>query len=110
MMELKEQYYDDDEFNKKLLEEREQDIITISNDINMVNTIFSDLGKLVAEQQENIDDIENNINNSKTNTEDGVNQIKKASNYQKSCNKCNLYILFSMIIILTVIILVISLQ
>ena len=93
MMELKEQYYNEDDFNKKLLEEREQDIISISNDINKVNTIFSDLGKSVVEQQENIDDIENNINNSKTNTEDGVHQLEKAFNYQKSCNKCNLYIL-----------------
>ena len=94
----------------KLLEEREQDIIGISNDINMVNTIFSDLGKLVVEQQESIDDIENNINNSKTKTEDGVNQLEKASNYQRSCNKCNLYILFSMIIILIVIILVVTIH
>lgn len=110
MMELKEHRFNDDEFNQKLLEEREEDIINISKNVNMVNTIFSNLSKLVAEQQENIDDIENSIDDSKRNTKDGVNQLEKASNYQKSCNKCNLYILCLMIIILTVIILVISLH
>ena len=105
-LQLHEQWYDEDEFNQKLLKEREQDIINISDNVNKVNTIFNDLGKLVTEQQEDIDDIENNINNSKTNTEDSVHQLEKASTYQKACNKCNLYILCIIIIILIVIILI----
>ena len=81
-MELKTVEYNEQQF----LQDREREIQTTAEDVIKVNTIFSDLAKLVANQQENIDDIESNINDSFSKTEEGVNQLTIAKRHQKMRN------------------------
>ena len=84
--------YEEEDFQTKLMEERERDITNITKDIHTVKDIFVDLGNLVQDQQHNVDDIENQINASLLDTEKGVNQLDKAKNNQSTRNKCGFYI------------------
>jgi t-SNARE complex subunit (syntaxin) len=97
--------YDHEQF----LKDREEEIITTSENVVKINTIFSDLANIVSSQQDNIDDIENNITSSLSKTEDGVVQLNKAKNYQKITNKCCLYLLCFVLFFLFLLILYIFL-
>ena len=102
-VELKLIEYDHEQF----LKDREEEIITTSENVVKINTIFSDLANLVSSQQDNIDDIENNITSSLSKTEDGVDQLNKAKKYQKITNKCYLYLLFFVLFFLFLLILIV---
>ena len=104
-MELKTVEYDEQQF----LQDREREIQATAENVIKVNTIFSDLAKLVANQQENIDDIESNINDSLSKTEEGVNQLTIAKRHQKMRNNCFLYVLCIAIFFLFMIVLYIFL-
>ena len=90
-IELKEVYLNEEEF-VNVMKQREKDIEKISSDIFKVHEIFSDLGKLVNEQQEDIDKIESQTEQALLETNKGVKHLNKASKNQIKSNKCYLYI------------------
>lgn len=94
--------YTENDHYKYIAEERERDIIETAENVNKVNTIFKDLGKLVTEQQESVNDIENQINDARGNTEKGVSQLKRAELHQRKLNKCYCYLLIGGSIILLI--------
>tara|TARA_B100000900_G_scaffold326138_1_gene286086 strand:+ start:54 stop:410 length:357 start_codon:yes stop_codon:yes gene_type:complete len=90
-IELKEVYLNEEEF-VTVMKQREKDIEKISSDIFKVHEIFSDLGKIVNEQQEDIDNIESQTEQSLLETNKGLQQLNKASKNQIKFNKCYLYV------------------
>jgi len=72
------------EINNSLIDERNKGIQEIEKQVVQVHEIFTDLAKLVDEQGEMIDSIESNVENSVEHVKHGVQEISKASDYQKS--------------------------
>ncbi|KAG7393461.1 hypothetical protein PHYBOEH_006065 [Phytophthora boehmeriae] len=71
--------------NEALIEEREQDINKIHQSVAQVNEIFRDLAAIVQDQQGAIDDIETHVHESMQQTQQGLEQVKKASDAQSYC-------------------------
>ena len=71
--------------NEALIEEREKDIGRIHQSVAQVNEIFRDLAAIVQEQQTAIDDIETHVHESLQQTQQGLAEVKKASEMQRSC-------------------------
>lgn len=71
--------------NEALIEEREKDIDKIHQSVAQVNEIFRDLAMIVQEQQSSIDDIENHVHESLAQTQHGLDEVRKASEMQRSC-------------------------
>ncbi|PVD33920.1 hypothetical protein C0Q70_05182 [Pomacea canaliculata] len=65
-----------------LLREREERIRQLESDILDVNEIFRDLGAMISEQGEVLNDIEANVERAYSNVETGNEQLIKASEYQ----------------------------
>ena len=104
LVECKYILYNDNEYQHHMMGEREKDIVQISSDINKVHAIYSDLGNMVNDQQEQVDDIENQINNAADNTDKGVNQLTKAAKNQRTRSTCCFYILITGVILLVIVI------
>lgn len=71
--------------NEALIEEREQDINKIHQSVAQVNEIFRDLAAIVQDQQGAIDDIESHVHESMQQTQQGLDEVKKASDMQSYC-------------------------
>uniref|UniRef100_H3H2N0 t-SNARE coiled-coil homology domain-containing protein n=1 Tax=Phytophthora ramorum TaxID=164328 RepID=H3H2N0_PHYRM len=71
--------------NEALIEEREQDIGKIHQSVAQVNEIFRDLAAIVQDQQASIDDIETHVHESMQQTQQGLDEVKKASDMQGYC-------------------------
>ncbi|RLN60266.1 hypothetical protein BBP00_00006092 [Phytophthora kernoviae] len=71
--------------NEALIEEREQDINKIHQSVAQVNEIFRDLAAIVQDQQGAIDDIETHVHESMQQTQQGLEQVKQASDAQSYC-------------------------
>jgi hypothetical protein len=71
--------------NEALIEEREKDIERIHQSVAQVNEIFRDLAAIVQEQQASIDDIETHVNDSLQQTQQGLDEVRKASEMQRTC-------------------------
>ncbi|KAF1779604.1 hypothetical protein JG688_00004940 [Phytophthora aleatoria] len=71
--------------NEALIEEREQDINKIHQSVAQVNEIFRDLAAIVQDQQGAIDDIETHVHESMQQTQQGLDEVKKASDAQGYC-------------------------
>jgi len=74
----------DRQFMDSLIADREQGIREIEKAVVEVNEIFRDLSNLVHEQGAMIDNIESNIEESVVKTSEGVEELRKANDYQKS--------------------------
>lgn len=98
--------------NEKLLDERNKAIDKISTDVVQVNEIFNDLALLVTQQGTHLDNIENNIINSKINIEKGKNIIVKIDKKDKKKGKflCNIIYFCIIINLIFLCILIIKLQ
>lgn len=71
------------EFNQAIIRDREQGIKEVEKAVQEVHEIFVDLSNLVVEQGVFIDNIESNVDSAHNNVSSGVQEIKKASEYQK---------------------------
>lgn len=100
------------EFNDAVIADRETGIKQIEQTITEVNEIFTDLANLVHEQGFMIDNIESNIESTVHNTAEGVVQLRKASEHQKSArNKmCWLALIIAIIAGVLTLILVLSIK
>eukprot|EP00911_Craspedida_sp_UC1_P002231 UC1_evm2s1699 len=88
------------------IEEREEGIKELESQMLEVNDIFKDLGNIIVEQGEMLDNIEYNMTATSTHVDNGREQLGKASRYQKKArNKmmCLLVIVVIAAAILTVI-------
>lgn len=72
------------ELNETIIKERNEEIEQIYKEVLVINDIFKDLNKLVAEQTEPIYKIEEQIDKTLKQTENGVENLKKAEKYYSS--------------------------
>jgi len=100
----------EEEYQTQMIKEREEEIIQTSKDINTVNVIFKDLNALVTLQQGAVDDIENQVNQSVENTSNGLDQLTKAKQNQKTRNTCYMYAFGFSIFLIFIIFLVIKIH
>lgn len=97
----------EEEINLTLLREREDAVRKLESDIVDVNSIFKDLATMVHEQGEIIDSIEANIESASVNVGEGVQQLSKARQSQRSARKKTCFLIVFLVIVLTVIVTVI---
>lgn len=58
-----------------LIRERHEDILSLSTEMNQVQTVFKDLAEMIADQGEMIEDIESNVTSAAEQSKQGVRQI-----------------------------------
>ena len=61
------------------MREREEEIRNINRGMHQVNEIYKDLAHIVGSQQEQIDSIETQMEDARTNAESGLEQVEKAN-------------------------------
>lgn len=83
--------------------QREIEINKIANSVIELNSIFKDMDKVVTNQGELVDNIENNIYNTVEHTRLANRELHKANMWDKKRRKCN-FILFVIMIIVIIII------
>jgi len=74
----------EDKINEEIMREREEEIKNIHKGMHQVNEIYKDLAHLVDSQQEGIDQIETQMENTKENTASGLKHIEKANESSQS--------------------------
>ena len=96
------------EENTMAIKRREEEISSVVQSIQDLNTIFRDLASMVSEQGEVVDRIDYNIENPTIKVEQGVEQLRKASKYQANNRKmkCIFILGLSLILLLFLLILV----
>ncbi|EGG22490.1 syntaxin 7 [Cavenderia fasciculata] len=72
------------EYQNSIIQEREDGIRQIEQSIVEINEIFMDLSNLVSEQGVMLNTIEHSLESTVMNTQEGVVQIKQASQHQRS--------------------------
>lgn len=77
-----------DRLNESIMREREEEIRKINKGMHQVNEIYKDLAHIVGSQQEQIDSIETQMEDSRANAESGLGQIQKANEKFGSSNCC----------------------
>ena len=95
------------EENTQYLRRREQEISSIVQSIQDLNTIFKDLAGMVSQQGEIVDRIDYNIENAGIKVEEGLEQLKKASKYQKTNRKMKCIVLLGVTLIILIFLLII---
>jgi len=76
-----------EKLNQEIMREREEEIRNINRGMHQVNEIYKDLAHIVGSQQEQVDQIENQMEQSKANAEQGLSHIQKA-NLKASQSQC----------------------
>jgi len=97
------------DFQESLIVEREEEIRGIEQGITELNEIFRDLGTMVSQQGEMIDDIEVYVGNTATSTKAADQELTQAARYQKGARNKACCLLLILAIILTVVLLAIFL-
>lgn len=64
---------------EEIMREREEEIRKINRGMHQVNEIYKDLAHIVGSQQEQVDNIETQMEESRANAESGLSQIEKAN-------------------------------
>eukprot|EP00797_Seminavis_robusta_P005485 Sro1362_g266280.2 (250) ;mRNA; r:11908-12805 len=68
-----------DRLAEEIMREREAEIRNINQGMHQVNEIYKDLAHIVGSQQEQIDTIETQMEESRANAEQGLKQVEKAN-------------------------------
>jgi hypothetical protein len=68
-----------DRMNADIMREREEEIRNINRGMHQVNEIYKDLAHIVGSQQEQVDNIETQMEESRVNAESGLQQVEKAN-------------------------------
>lgn len=71
--------------HEEIMREREEEIRNINRGMHQVNEIYKDLAHIVGDQQEQIDTIETQMEDSKANAEKGLAHVVKANDKASSC-------------------------
>ncbi|ODV89083.1 hypothetical protein CANCADRAFT_3722 [Tortispora caseinolytica NRRL Y-17796] len=90
------------EYQRALIEEREEEIREIEQGVSEINEIYRDLGTIVAEQGTIVDNIEANISNVAVHTQGASRELAKASRKQRESRyrRCCLLVILSVILLI----------
>uniref|UniRef100_A0A7S3PAK1 t-SNARE coiled-coil homology domain-containing protein n=1 Tax=Amphora coffeiformis TaxID=265554 RepID=A0A7S3PAK1_9STRA len=75
-----------DRLAEQIMREREEEIRKINQGMHQVNEIYKDLAHIVGSQQEHVDAIETQMEESRVNAENGLQQVEKANQQFGSAN------------------------
>ncbi|KAL5248222.1 hypothetical protein ACHWQZ_G017414 [Mnemiopsis leidyi] len=92
------EFTDDLETTTALINEREEAIRKLETDMVTVNEIFREIGTMVYEQGDMIDNIEHNVEVARDRIDDGVVQLEKASEYQSKYRKKVFFFLLILVV------------
>jgi t-SNARE complex subunit (syntaxin) len=79
-------YWKFQRLHEEIMREREQEIRNINKGMHTVNEIYKDLAHIVGGQQEQIDQIEGQMEDARTNAESGLSQVQKANEKYNNSN------------------------
>ncbi|KAL7558395.1 hypothetical protein ACA910_003260 [Epithemia clementina (nom. ined.)] len=77
---------EEDRLAEQIMREREDEIRQINRGMHQVNEIYKDLAHIVASQQDQVDAIETQMEESRANADSGLKQIEKANEKYGSSN------------------------
>ncbi|CUS20494.1 LAQU0S01e07866g1_1 [Lachancea quebecensis] len=92
-------------FHTLIQQERSEEISRIHTAVQEVNAIFHQLGSLVREQGEDVDNIDNNISGLAGNLQRANEQLGKADQSQRKKNRCGIITLVIIVVIVLVVVL-----
>ncbi|VVC26840.1 SNARE,Syntaxin, N-terminal domain,Target SNARE coiled-coil homology domain [Cinara cedri] len=95
-----------DEVNLQVVEQ-EQAIRQLESDIGLVNQIFKELGTIVHNQGETIDNIEANVQITNVSVQEATSQLRRATDYTNKLRKKRCYLLVICAVILIIIVMTI---
>jgi len=75
----------DEAVNEAILLEREKEMVEIHQKVSKVNEIFRDLANIVADQQEEIDSVEQMVDRSHQHARQGLTEVEKANEHNAGC-------------------------
>uniref|UniRef100_A0AC35TI85 t-SNARE coiled-coil homology domain-containing protein n=1 Tax=Rhabditophanes sp. KR3021 TaxID=114890 RepID=A0AC35TI85_9BILA len=92
--------------NDTMTKEREKAILNVTKNIYELNTIFKDLAELVLNQGTILDRIDYNVENASIHVKSGLDQLRKASNYQKKNQKMKIIVILAIIVIVLLLLII----
>ena len=95
---------DEVDFQESLIIERESEIRNIEQSVGELNELFRDVAHIVREQGEVFDVIENNVQNTVTDTRQADVELRSANKYQKQARgkACCLLLIMAIVVIIIV--------
>ena len=75
------EFENDEDIDVKIIKEKNLEIKSLEEDLNIISQIFQDLSEMVEIQGEKIDYSEKNIENTEKNVEVSVNSLENSLNY-----------------------------
>ena len=100
---------DEVDFQESLIVERESEIRNIEQSVGELNELFRDVAHIVREQGEAFDVIENNVQNTVTDTRQADLELRSANKYQKQARGKACCLLLILAVVLVIIILAVVL-
>jgi len=88
----------------KELEVREEKVYQMVDDLTELQGMFNDLSQLVHDQQEDVDRLEVNIEETADQVQSGTQNLIKASEHQKSYRKKICWILMILLVVLVLVV------
>ncbi|KAJ7634529.1 t-SNARE [Roridomyces roridus] len=95
-------------YQESLIQEREQEIREIESGIHELVEIFQDLGTLVTQQGEMVDNIESNIFSVSQDVSNGAEELRRASEYQRRAGRRAACLTLVLVIVAAVVLLAVS--
>ena len=96
---------DEVEFQESLIVEREAEIRNIEQGVTELNELFRDVAHIVTEQGEQLDIIEQNVDNTRTDTSGADRELRAAAKYQRNARSKACVLLLILAVVVTIIIL-----
>lgn len=96
---------DEVDFQESLIVEREAEIRNIEQGVTELNELFRDVAHIVTEQGEQLDIIEHNVDNTRTDTRGADQELRSAARYQRNARSKACILLLIMAVVVTIIIL-----
>jgi t-SNARE complex subunit (syntaxin) len=100
---------DEVDFQEALIIEREDEIRNIEQGVGDLNVLFTQVAQIVTEQGEQLDTIENNVENVRTDTRGADYELRSAARYQKQARSKACCLLLILAVILTIVLLAVFL-
>lgn len=96
---------DEVDFQDSLIVEREAEIRNIEQGVTELNELFRDVAHIVTEQGAQLDIIDENVQNTRTDTRGADQELRSAARYQRNARSKACILLLILAVVLTIIIL-----
>ncbi|KAK2066443.1 hypothetical protein P8C59_000266 [Phyllachora maydis] len=100
---------DEVDFQEALIIEREEEIRNIEQGVGDLNVLFQQVAQIVTEQGEQLDDIANNVTQTRDDTRGADYELRSAARYQRNARSKACCLLLILAVILTIVLLAVFL-